>query len=304
MSPRFVFGLVTMLAFAAIAGAIAVAVEVPGSKEFTLVYNVNNAGYVDVCGCKHKQVRQGSLTRRASFLKQLHSTGREICLVDGGSSLFPIKDSVKDTERDEAIRKAGLIVESYNRMGYQAMAVGPFDLAAGMDALRDLEKKAKFPLLSANLVDKTNGELYFKPYVILEPGGVRVGVLGLTLGTLNARRFEKLAPNLKVLDPMETAKKYMQELRGKVDLVVALAHLREESNFKLAEELADLEILVDPYIQYGNHHTWIKEHEWLTFRDSTVFLRSDGQGARLGVVDITVQKPRETIVDSNRGLRA
>jgi len=26
-------------------------------KTFSLVYNVNNAGYIDVCGCKHKEVR-------------------------------------------------------------------------------------------------------------------------------------------------------------------------------------------------------------------------------------------------------
>src|SRR6059036_1237003 len=60
-------------------------------KKFTLVYNVNNAGYIDVCGCKHKEVRQGSLTRRASFLKQLRATGRDLLLVDGGSSLFALE---------------------------------------------------------------------------------------------------------------------------------------------------------------------------------------------------------------------
>ena len=45
-------------------------------RKFTLVFNVNNGGYIDVCGCKHKEVRQGSLTRRASFLRQFRATGR------------------------------------------------------------------------------------------------------------------------------------------------------------------------------------------------------------------------------------
>jgi len=269
-------------------------------KEFSLVYNVNNAGYVDVCGCKKKEVRQGSLTRRASFLKQLRTTGRQICLLDGGSSLFAIKDNLKEHEREEAIRKAQLIVESYNRMGYKAMAIGPFDLAGGLDTLRDLEKKAEFVFLSANLVDGNTGELYFKPSVVLEAGGVRLGVIGLTLSTLNKKYLAKVAPNMKVLDPFEAAKKYLAELQGKVDLVVALSHLRQENNIKLVSELKELEILLDPYIEYGNHHTWIKEHEWLDFKDETVFLRTDGQGARLGVLDIKFHTPRVKLADAAR----
>ena len=42
-------------------------VEWNSPRSLTLVYNVNNAGYIDVCGCKHKEGRQGSITRRASF---------------------------------------------------------------------------------------------------------------------------------------------------------------------------------------------------------------------------------------------
>lgn len=269
-------------------------------KKFSLVYNVNNAGYVDVCGCKKKEVRQGSLTRRASFLKQLRTTGREICLLDGGSSLFAIKELPKENEREESIRKAQLIVESYNRMGYRAMAIGPFDLAGGLDTLQDLEKKAKFVFLSANLVDGNTGELYFKPSVILESGGVRIGVIGLTLSTLNKKYLEKVAPNMKVLDPFKAAKKYLAELQGKVDLVVALSHLRQENNFKLISELKGLEILLDPYIEYGNHHTWIKDYEWLDFKDETVFLRTDGQGARLGILDIELRTPRVKLADAAR----
>src|SRR4029453_10243246 len=151
------------------------------ARKFTLVYNVNNAGYIDVCGCKHKEVRQGSITRRASFLKQLRATGRQICLLDGGSSLFAFEDRLKDAERDEAIRKAELIVEAYNRMGYQAMAVGSFDLVGGMDTLLALQKRAKFPFLSANVVHTKTKSLFFKPYTILETAGVKIGVIGLTL---------------------------------------------------------------------------------------------------------------------------
>ena len=269
-------------------------------RKFTLVYNVNNSGYIDVCGCKHKEVRQGSLTRRSNFLKTLRASGRELLLLDGGSTFFHIADRVKAVERTDAIRKAQVIVKSYNHMGYRAMAVGAYDLAAGIDALLELEKQAKFKLLSANLFDKKAGKLYFEPHAILEVAGVRVGVIGLTLSTLSKPFLRKVAPDARLLDPFESASKSYRELRDKTDIVIALSHLREETNFDLVKKLKGLEVLIDPYVQFGNHHTWIKEEEWLSLREDTLFLRSDGQGARLGLVDIELVKKGETLSPGER----
>jgi 2',3'-cyclic-nucleotide 2'-phosphodiesterase (5'-nucleotidase family) len=298
----------TLVLLASTANSTSSADRFDPPKKLTLVYNINNGGYIDVCGCKHKEVRQGSLTRRSAFLKQLRSTGREILLVDGGSALFPIKEHVKKEELAESMRKAELIVEAYNRMGYRVMAVGAFDLAAGLDNLKKLEKKAKFELLSANLADAETGKLHFKPHTVIETGGIRVGFFGLTLDTLTKVYLEKVAPpskpsrvsDLVLLDPVEAARNAVKELEGKADLIVAVSHVREETNFELAKALAGLQVVVDPFIQYGNHHTWIKEPEWVTFQGDTVFLRSDGQGARLGVLDIEMVAPRGMLASADR----
>ena len=285
-------------------GLAAWAVAPSAARKFTLIYNVNNAGYIDVCGCKHKEVRQGSITRRASFLKQIRATGRDLLLLDGGSSFFPVDERVKDTERAEAIRKAELIVEAYNRMGYRAMAVGSSDIAAGIDTLKALEKKAKFTFLSANFfenAESSDHKLIFTPHIIIEIGGLRVGILGLTLNTMSRAYLAKAAPNTMVGDPIEAAQKSLAELKGKTDLVIALSHIREETNFELIEKLKELEIVVDPCIQYGNHHTWLKdEAEWLVVKDGTMVFRSDGQGARMGVVDIELVEPRGKLVSADR----
>jgi hypothetical protein len=76
--------------------------------------------------------------------------------------------------------------------------------------------------------------------------------------------------------------------------------LREETNAELIENLKEVEIVVDPYIQYGNHHTWIKEDEWATMKGDTLLLRGDGQGARLGVVDIKLVASRAKLVSEER----
>jgi hypothetical protein len=83
-------------------------------------------------------------------------------------------------------------------------------------------------------------------------------------------------------------------------MVIALSHLREESNFELMRRFPEIEVFVDPYIQYGNHHTWIKEDEFAVLRGDTLTLRSDGQGARLGVVDMEILVPRATFLPADR----
>lgn len=299
-------GVVSVLATAAVAGVAWASLLPPSGaraadevKRFTLVYNVNNSGYVDVCGCKHKEVRQGSLTRRASFLKQLRATGRPILLLDGGSTLFHIENRVKEAEHAEAVRKARLIVDAYNYMGYQAMAVGAFELAAGMDELLDLAKRAKFPFLSANLANRKTGELYFKPHTILEAGGVRVGVIGLTLDSLTRPYLDEVAPDAELRDPVAAVRKSAAELRDKTDLIIALSHLREETNFEIAKEVPEIRFIVDPFIQYGNPHTWIKDFEWLYPKEGSWLLRSDGQGARMGVVDLEFTSRHPQLVSAD-----
>jgi hypothetical protein len=298
--PRFISIAACFMAAAGVASLAATAGGSAKTRKFTLVYNVNNSGYFDVCGCKHKEVRQGSLTRRSTFLKQLRATGREILLLDGGSSLFEIQERLKEEQYDEAVRKAELIVESYNRMGYRAMAVGAYDLAGGLDTLKKLEAKAKFKFLSANLADKNTGKLHFEPHTIFDVNGIKVGVFGLTLETLSRSFMGKVAPDAVIHDPFEAARKAYDELRPRADIIIALSHLREETNFELVKQLKGLEILIDPNIHYGNHSTWIKEEEWLSRQEETVFLRSDGQGARLGVVDVELVAPRTLLANAER----
>jgi hypothetical protein len=130
--------------------------------------------------------------------------------------------------------------------------------------------------------------------------GVRVGIFGLTLETLSKVYMRKVARDSVLRDPMEAAKKVAGELRSKVDLVIALSHLREETNAEIARALKDLEIIVDPYIHHGNPRTWIKEDEWVSYHDDTLVLRADGQGARMGIVDIEWIAPRTKLVDRDR----
>src|SRR5262249_45380211 len=83
--------------------------------------------------------------------------------------------------------------------------------------------EVNFPVLGAN-VRKADGTEAFKPYIVKAVCGVRVAILGLvTPGVTTWERPENI-PGLKFDDPVETAKKYLPQLREQADVVVVATH--------------------------------------------------------------------------------
>ncbi len=105
------------------------------------------------------------------------------------------------------------------------MGIGAQDLMLGLDTLLERRDQAVFPFISANLV-KADGSLVFNPYVIINKGSIRIGVISVV------EPIEEIithAPDmqgvLNTLDAADAVKRYIAELDGKVDIVVVLSHL-------------------------------------------------------------------------------
>jgi 5'-nucleotidase len=137
-----------------------------------------------------------------------------------------------DTTQGEAI------VAGMNLMGYDALALGPLELSLGPNVLRERMAEAAFPMLSGNVVLSGTEELVGRPYTVLEVGGRRVGVLGLTRPSL-----EPLA-GFQVLDPLTAANEYVPELAGKADAVVVLTNLGYREGLELASAVPGVDLLI------------------------------------------------------------
>lgn len=272
-------------------------IEAPG-KPVQLLYTVSNFGYVDVCGCKHTKVRQGSVARRASLLEQLRAQGNHQLLLDGGNTVFHNENlRVKEHERKQILEKAKVVVEAMNRMGYHAMSVGHYDIVMGLDVLRDLQKRARFPMLCANFIQEETGELLFPPTAEFEVNGVKFGVLGLMLTDLQPYYYTRRAPGTRVTDALEAAQRHVPELRSRNDVVVVLSHNKVAFNRKLAAEVPGIDLIVDPYIETENHKLWLDDAELSERVGDTLIARADAQGARFGVLELRVVENGRPLVD-------
>lgn len=133
-----------------------------------------------------------------------------------------------------------------NTMPFDAVSIGNHEFDHGWDnALRQLSK-ANFPVLLGNVYHKESEKPFWnKPYTILEKDGIRIGIVGLhgvfafndTVSELslqgldndNNNRFDKSSATLKnqgieARDEVKYLQHYIDELRDKVDLTVALVH--------------------------------------------------------------------------------
>jgi len=74
------------------------------------------------------------------------------------------------------------MLQAMNVMGYRAVSIGNHEFDFGTKVLEKRSTEANFPFLAANLVDSATGAAptWVKPSLILDVGGVKLGVVGLT----------------------------------------------------------------------------------------------------------------------------
>jgi 2',3'-cyclic-nucleotide 2'-phosphodiesterase (5'-nucleotidase family) len=155
------------------------------------------------------------------------------------------------TEREYHGAKGGLLFAMMNELGYDAWTPGNHDLDISQENLRALAAIAQFPTVNANLVDAENRfRLNNRPTLIVERGGIRVGIIGIMLQDLYAMVNQKNLIGVRVLPPVETVQRYVDELDPQTDLIVALTHQGVEDDSVLASRVHGLDVIVG-----GHSHT-------------------------------------------------
>jgi hypothetical protein len=219
--------------------------------------------------------------------------GRKILLLDTGN-LFFRKPPQTETKRREALLRVDLLIHSYNEMGYDVVNVGEKDLMMGAQFLSGVGPKAKFSFVSTNLVNKETGKSVFKPYVIKEIAGLRVGILGLLDDQWNPTLREK-APGLSIVEPLSALKATIKGLREYCDLIIVLSQLGESKDRKLAGHNRDIDLILGGG---GESKRVVMERV-----DGTPIYRLEPRGGYLGRLDyslVETKKPIQFLNSSER----
>lgn len=159
-----------------------------------------------------------------SIRKEVAQEGGSVLVLSGGDINTGVPESdLQDAEPD---------FRGMNLIGYDAMAVGNHEFDNPLTVLRQQEKWAKFPFLSANIYQKSTGERLFKPWAIFTRQDVKIAVIGLTTDDTAKIGNPEYFTDIEFRKPAEEAKVVIQELNmnEKPDVIIATTHMGHYDN--------------------------------------------------------------------------
>jgi 5'-nucleotidase/UDP-sugar diphosphatase len=139
------------------------------------------------------------------------------------------------------------MVEVMNAMGYAASAVGNHEFDFGLDTLKQRISEAHFPYVSANLRYKSDGstpaDLGIQPYTIVDVGGLRVGITGLTTYATATTTDPTNIKDFDFIDYATALRETVPQLRtAGAQIILVAAHVCPDELAPLAKNIQDLDI--------------------------------------------------------------
>lgn len=119
-----------------------------------------------------------------------------------------------------------------NYLKYDVGNMGNHDIETGHAVYDRWTSQCRFPMLGANIIDRSTNEPYLPPYRILERDGVRIAVLGMITPAIPSWLPETMWSGLRFEDMETCARHWVEAIRKKEhpDVLVGLFHAGPEGN--------------------------------------------------------------------------
>jgi len=186
----------------------------------------NLLGEFEPCSCPSMPL--GGLAQNAAVVQASRDAGVPTFWFDAGDRLFKLDMAMTGVEEAQRRLKAILLTDAGAVAGLDAAGVGRLDLGAGLGYLRLLATRARFPVLSANLLDE-DGQRVFEASALITRGDRVIGVTSVLPGEVAGLGFQ-------ASDPYAAAKAEAASLRERgAELVVVLSNLGSKADKRLAK---------------------------------------------------------------------
>ena len=187
--------------------------------------------------------------------------------------------------------KADLIIQAFNQMGCDGVAVGDTDLGLGKDFLLKMAEEANFPFISSNLMDRETSKPVFKPYVMRELNGLRIGIIALISKITFDTRGDQALKEFHLDDPHQTAERMVTELKNQTDLIILLSHLGYRGDKRIAQKVRGIDIIVGGHTGAALYNPAVV--------GETLILHNSAYGRNVGSIDIDFSKEKASFANAD-----
>ncbi len=251
------------------------------SKNLTIVQMNDSHAYLDL----HPELfwengkavyrMAGGYARIATILNQIRAENPgQVLFLDGGDTFHGTYSAVQ-TNGDA-------LVPILNALRPAAMTAH-WEFAYTPKGFKKLTANLEYPMLAINVHTKESGENYFKPYQVVEIGGLRVGIAGNASNIVDKTMPPQFSEGVYFTNGVYELPGVVKTLRQQenADLVVLLSHL----GFPQDMQLLQLVHGVDVALSAHTHHRLDKAHK----QGDALVIQSGSQGAFLTRLDLTIE---------------
>ena len=207
----------------------------------------------------NKETTNDGMARLATYIEKVRSEEPYVILVDNGDT---IQGNIMTDDIYNKKDGPHPVISAMNYLQYDSMTLGNHEYNFGENLIPRLQSLAQFPLVAAN-VARLDGTMTALPYTIVDRGGLKIGIIGIT--NPNAPRWDGEKVDSFTYAPVGPATaKVVDIIKNKVDVIIVTAHvglypeydedMGSDGGMKILELNPDIDMLM-----LGHAHTTIQE---------------------------------------------
>lgn len=216
----------------------------------------------------------GGFARVAAAVQKIREErGGEVLVLDGGDTL--------QGSAEAALTEGRAVIPALNGIGFDVGVPGNWEVVYGPSALKERASEIRHPMIAANIRDKATGERLFRPWLIKEVGGVKIGIVGFTDPDVPRRQPPAYSEGLAYEDASELPA-LVREVRGAgAEIVILASHIGLAKAVALTDNVPG----IDFHLSADTHERTYEPID----RDGVWVVEPGSFGSFLGRLDIFIE---------------
>lgn len=131
-----------------------------------------------------------------------------------------------------------------------AMVPGNHEFDYGDSLFFAMTDTSNLPLISSNLVKKSDGSLFFPDYSWKEVNGIKIGLLGVMMDDLDRYTMPARIGLINIEPSVSAIRKAMEKVKkekGEPDLWILLSHSGLEADQKTARQIPEIDVIISAH---------------------------------------------------------